>query len=52
MQEMQKTCIVSLGREDPLEEEAAIQSSILCLEKSHGQKSLPGYSPWVAKSWT
>ena len=21
-------------------------------EKSHGQRSLAGYSPWVAKSWT
>ena len=23
-----------------------------CLEKFHGQRSLAGYSPWVAKSWT
>ena len=23
-----------------------------CLENPHGQKSLVGYSPWVAKSWT
>ena len=23
-----------------------------CLEKSHGQRSLAGYSPCVAKSWT
>ena len=23
-----------------------------CLEKPHGQRSLAGYSPWVAKSWT
>ena len=45
MQEMQETCILSLGREDPLEEETAIQSSILCLEKSHGQRSLASYSP-------
>ena len=27
-----------------------LQSS--CLEKSHGQRSLTGYSPRVAKSWT
>ena len=23
-----------------------------CLEKSHGQRSLAGYSPWGRKSWT
>ena len=23
-----------------------------CLEKSHGQRSLAGYSPWGCKSWT
>ena len=23
-----------------------------CLENRHGQRSLPGYSPWVAKSQT
>ena len=33
-----------LSREDPLEEEMATQSSILA-GKSHGQRSLAGYSP-------
>ena len=23
-----------------------------CLENPHGQRSLVGYSPWIAKSWT
>ena len=35
----------SLCREDPLEQEMAAHSSILP-GKSHGQKSLVGYSPW------
>ena len=34
----------SLGREDPPEEKMATLSSIL-LGKSHGQRSLAGYSP-------
>ena len=33
-----------LGREDPLEEEMATHSGILS-GKSHGQRSLAGYSP-------
>ena len=37
-----------LGREDPLEQEMATHSSIL-LGKSHGQRSLVGYSPWGHK---
>ena len=37
-----------LGREDPLEQEMATHSSIL-LGKSHGQRSLVGYSPWDHK---
>ena len=44
MQEIQDMWIRSLGREDPVEEEMAIHSSILP-EKSHGQRSLVGYSP-------
>ena len=36
--------VQSLGWEDPLEEEMAIHSSILP-GKSHGEKSLAGYSP-------
>ena len=39
MQEMQ---VQSLGREDPLEKEMAIHSSIL--GEFHGQRSLAGYS--------
>ena len=38
----------SLGREDPLEKEMATHSSMLA-GKSHGQKSLVGYSPWDRK---
>ena len=48
---MQDTWIQSLGWEDPLEKEMATHSSILP-GKSHGQRSLVGYSQWVAKSWT
>ena len=33
------------GQEDPLEKEMAAPSSILA-GKSHGQRSLAGYSPW------
>ena len=33
------------GQEDPLEKEMAAHSSILA-GKSHGQRSLVGYSPW------
>ena len=40
MQEIQDMWIRSLGREDPVEEEMAIHSSILP-EKSHGQEE-PG----------
>ena len=35
----------SLGQKDPLEKE--MQSTPVFLpRKSHGQRSLPGYSPW------
>ena len=47
---MQETWIWSLGWEDPLEKEMATCSSILP-GKSHGQRSLAGYSPWVHKEW-
>ena len=40
--------VQSLGWEDPLEKEMAIHSSILP-GKSHGQRSLEGYSPWGRK---
>ena len=44
----QKTQVQFLGQEDPLEEEMATHS-IFLLEKSHGQRSLAGYSPWSRK---
>ena len=44
---MRETWVRSLGREDPLEEEMATHSS--GLEKSHGLRSLVGYSPWGYK---
>ena len=37
--------VQSLGRDDPLEKEMAIHSSILTW-RIHGQRSLAGYSPW------
>ena len=49
MQVMQKTQVQSLGQEDPLVEEIATHSSILAREKSHGQRSLVGYSPQGCK---
>ena len=45
MQEMQ---VRSLGREDPLEKEWQ-PTQVFLLGKSHGQKSLAGYSPWGHK---
>ena len=44
MQETQETQVLSLGQEEPLEEEMAAHSSVLAGE-SHGQRSLAGYSP-------
>ena len=38
------------GSEDPLEEEMATLPVFL-LGKSHGQRSLEGYSPWGRKEW-
>ena len=43
-----ETRVRSLGWEDPLEEEMATHSGILAW-KSHGQRSLAGYSPWGCK---
>ena len=45
---MQETWVQSLGWEDPLEKGMAIHSSILAW-KSHGQRRLAGYIPWVRK---
>ena len=48
---MQETWVRFLGREDPLEKEMAIHSSILA-GKSRGQRRLAGYNPWGHKSRT
>ena len=45
---LEETRVQSLGWEDPLQKEMAIHSSILP-GKSHGQRSLEGYSPWGHK---
>ena len=44
----QETQVRSLREEYPLEKEMATYSSILA-GKSHGQRSLVGYSPWGFK---
>ena len=48
---MQETQVQSLGQEDSLEKDMATYSSILAW-KSHGQRSLAGYSPRGHKSQT
>jgi len=45
MPAMQETWIRSLGWEDPLEKGMATYSSILAW-RTHGKRSLTGYSPW------
>ena len=45
---MRESQVWSLGREDPLEKEMATHSSILP-GKSHGQRTLVGYSSWGCK---
>ena len=45
---MQETQVQSLGQGDPLEQGMATHLP----GKSHGQRSLVGCSPWVAKSQT
>ena len=45
---MQETQTQPLGWEEPLEKKMATHSSILP-GKSHGQRSLVGYSPWDDK---
>ena len=44
MQEIEESQVRSLGWKDTLEEGMATHSSIL-LGKSHGQRTLAGYSP-------
>ena len=48
MQEMREMRVQSLGQEDALEEEMATLSVFLP-GKSHGQRSLVGYSSWGHK---
>ena len=45
---MWETWVRSLGWKDPLEKGLATHSSILAW-KTHGQRSLGGYSPWGRK---
>ena len=45
---MQKTRVRALGWEDPLEKEMA-STPVLLPGKSHGQRSLVGYSLWGCK---
>ena len=45
MQETQETQIQSLDWEDPLEKGYSNPLQYSCLEKSHGQRTLEGYSP-------
>ena len=45
---IQETWVRSQGQEDPLEE-GMQPTPVSCLENPHGQKSLPGYSPWGCK---
>jgi len=55
MLELQEAWVQFLGREDPKEEVKAIPripTLVFLPEKSHGQRSLAGYSHVVAKSWT
>ena len=44
---MQETWVWSLGQEDPLEKG---MTPVFLPGESHGERSLAGYSPWVAKS--
>ena len=46
---MQETWVRSLGQEEPLEKEMAIQYPVLLPGKFHGWRSLVGYSPWGHK---
>ena len=52
VQEIQAMWIGSLGREDPLEEGIATQSSVVCLKNPMDRGAWWGYSPRVTKSRT
>ena len=53
LQEMQETQVRSLGGEDPLQKETwrrkCQPTPVFLPGKSHGQRSLVGYSPWACK---
>ena len=51
IQETQEMWAWSLGWDDLMKEEMASHSSIFAriFEKSHGQRSMVGYSPWTCK---
>ena len=51
MQEMGETQVQFLGWEEPCSREWQ-PPPVFLPGKSHGQRSLVGYSPWVAKSRT
>ena len=46
---MHKTWVRSLGQEDSLEKDMATHFPVSLPEKSHGQRSLVGYSPQSCK---
>ena len=48
---MQETWVQSLGWEDPLDKKWQ-PTPVFLPGKSHGQRSLVGYSPWGRKSQT
>ena len=47
-QKTQETWVQSLDQEDPLEKEVAT-TPVFLTGKSHGHRSLAGYSPWGLK---
>ena len=49
MQVTKETWVLSLGLQEPLEKGMATLSSIYFPGESHGQGSLPSYSPWGHK---
>ena len=51
-QETQETWVRSLGWEDLLQKGNGNPLQYFLPGKSHGQRSLAGHSPWVAKSQT
>ena len=46
---IEETWVQSLGGEEPLEEEMAIQALLFLSGEFHGQSNLVGYSPWGRK---